>query len=53
MAKNRLRPGRVVFAMGAIVCSVFVLDNVKRELFGSKTNLVVSGNFQSGSAQYV
>ena len=53
MAKNRLRPGRVVIAMGVIVCTVFVLDNVKRELFGSKTNLVVSGNFKSGSAQYV
>jgi D-alanyl-D-alanine carboxypeptidase len=53
MAKNRLRPGRVVFAMGMIVGSVILLDNLKRDLFRTNTDLVVSGNFRSGSAQYV
>lgn len=53
MAKNRLRPGRVVLAMGMIAGTVLVLDNLKRGLFGTNTDLVVSGNFKSGSAQYV
>ena len=53
MAKNRLRPGRVVLAMGMIVGSVLLLDNLKRDLFRTNTDLVVSGNFKSGSAQYV
>jgi len=53
MAKNRLRPGRVVLAMGMIIGTVMVLDNLKQDLFGTNTKLVVSGNFKSGSAQYV
>ena len=53
MAKKRLRPGRVVLAMGIIVGSGFVLDNIRRDIFQANSRLVVSGNFRSGSAQYV
>ena len=53
MAKKRLRPGRVVLAMGMIVGMGFVLDSARRDLFKPNSNLVVSGNFKSGSAQYV
>ena len=53
MAKKRLRPGRVVLAMGMIVGMGFVLDSARRDLFKPNSKLVVSGNFKSGSAQYV
>jgi len=53
MANKRLRPGRVIFAMGMIVGMGFVLDSARRDLFKPNSNLVVSGNFKSGSAQYV
>lgn len=53
MANNRLRPGRVALAMAMIVGSCVLLDHARRDLFKPNANLVVSGNFKSGSAQYV
>lgn len=53
MANNRLRPGRVAMAMVVVAGSCFLLDHIRRDIFKPNANLVVSGNFKSGSAQYV
>ena len=52
MAKNRLRPGRVLLAMGMIAGIVIGADNIRRDMLDPNSRLVVSGNFKSGSAQY-
>lgn len=52
MAKKRLRPGRVLLAMGMIAGGVFGADHIRRDMLDPNSKLVVSGNFRSGSAQY-